>query len=346
MQEPELRRMLSALGVTVTQKTHSGWLHASCPFAPWLHRSGSDRNPSFGAKIDEGGISSYHCQGCKMHGRISGLARALGHWRHGDQGHYNEVAMGADDADRMGLSADWHPGDEEREQPQQPVVEEVYANMFEPTEASTAAQSYLAGRGIGLRTAASLGLRFDPRQGRIVFPVRGPSGHCFGYSGRAVDDGTEPKVRDYAGLKKRQHILGADRWRFGEARPLVVIEGLFGYAHLIEMNLEAVADVGALLGSEMTDWKRDLIVQRNANTYLLLDNDPAGDQCLFGRINPDGERDYHEGAVAMLEHQVPTYLPAWPAGKDDPDQLTKREVWDMLQLTPLWGSGAEQEGWV
>jgi hypothetical protein len=151
--------------------------------------------------------------------------------------------------------------------------------------------------------------------------------------------------RDYAGLKKRQHILGADRWRFGEDRPLVVIEGLFGFAHLIEMNLEAYADVGALLGSELTDWKRDLIVHRNTNTYLLLDNDPAGDQCLFGRISPDGERDYHAGAVAAMENLVPLYLPAWPEGKDDPDQLTKREVWDMFRFTPLWGSGAAQEGW-
>jgi hypothetical protein len=194
MREPDLRRMLSALGVQVVQRTHSGWLHASCPFAQWLHRSGSDQNPSFGAKVDEGGISSYHCHGCKMHGRISGLARALGHWRHGEQNHYASLAMDADDADRMGLSADWQPGEEERELPQEPVVEEVYANMFEPAEASPAAISYLEGRGISLLTASSIGIRFDPRQGRVVFPVRGPAGNCFGYSGRAIYEGTEPKT--------------------------------------------------------------------------------------------------------------------------------------------------------
>lgn len=346
MQEPNLRRVLSQLGIEVLQRTYSGWLHASCPFAEWTHRSGRDSRPSFGAKVDEGGISSYHCHSCKMHGRISSLARALGHYRHGNTQHYVTLAMEADDGDRMGLSPNWQDEVQEQEQPPEPVVEEIYANMFEPAEASAIARQYLEGRGISLRTADSLGILYDPRQGRVVFPVRGPSGDCFGYSGRGVNDEVQPKVRDYSGLKKRWHILGSDRWRFGDARPLIIVEGLFGFAHLVELNVEAVADVGALLGSEMTDHKADLIRQRNTRTFLLVDNDAAGDQCLFGRMHPDGTQDFHGGAVAMLENLVPLALPAWPEGKDDPDQLTKREVWDILRFTPAWGEGELANRWV
>jgi len=347
VKEPDLRKILSRLGVEVVQRTHSGWLHASCPFAKWTHRSGRDANPSFGAKVDEGGISSYHCHSCKMHGRVSSLARALGHHRHGNLQHYAALAMEADDYDRGGLSTNWIDEVEEREVPPEPIVEEIYENMFTPAIEHPDAMQYLDSRNIGPATITSLGLLFDSRQRRVVFPVRGFDGECYGYTGRAISDETQPKVRDYAGLKKRWHILGQERWHENAPkRPLIIVEGLFGYAHLVNLNVEVVADVGALLGSELSEHKADVIKRRNARTFLLVDNDPAGDQCLFGRTSPDGTSDYHDGAVARLENRVPLAVPEWPEGKDDPDQLTKREVWEILKNTPTWGQGETAPRWV
>ncbi len=332
MQEADLRRILSALGVRVERTQASGWLESRCPFAPFLHRSGQDRRPSFNAKVEHAGVSSYVCHGCHMKGRISSLARSLGHHRHGDVGHYKALSIQADDADHKVAPTEWVPSDDQGHQPT-PIAEEVFANAFSAVDAHDAAWSYLRDRRISLRTAESLGLRYDPRQRRVVFPVRGRQGDLYGFTGRAVRSNISPKVRDYPGLGKRWHVLGSDRWRPEQGRPLVIVEGLFGFAHLIEVGVEDHADVGALMGSEMTRQKADIIRLHGASTYLLLDDDAAGDACLWGRGNPpDG------GAVDVLCRHVPVFVPPWPEGKDDPDQLTLDEVLSMIHDTDMVGA--------
>ena len=110
----------------------------------------------------------------------------------------------------------------------------------------------------------------------------------------------------------------------------MVVEGLFGWAHLVEIGIEDHADVGALMGSELTRQKADIIRRHGASTYLVLDDDPAGDVCLWGRGEPP-----LGGAVTALCRHVPVFVPPWPAGKDDPDQLTLDEVLIMLHDTTM-----------
>ena len=104
--------------------------------------------------------------------------------------------------------------------------------------------------------------------------------------------------------------------------------------HLVELNVEAVADVGSIMGSKLSDQQAEIIIAHGAAVHLLLDNDEAGDKGLFGRMDREGNRDWHAGAVAMLVDHVPVHVPEWPEAKDDPDQLTKRDVWTMLCHTP------------
>ena len=111
------------------------------------------------------------------------------------------------------------------------------------------------------------------------------------------------------------------------------MEGLFGYLWLLELNVEVVADVGCIMGSKLSTHQRDIIIQRAAATFLLLDNDEAGDKGLYGRMDREGNRAWDEGAVGMLVDHVPVHVPVWPDDKDDPDQLTKRDVWDVLTMT-------------
>ena len=209
--------------------------------------------------------------------------------------------------------------------------------MYPQTDPSDPGSQYAASRGISPATLASVGCRWDPEQQRIVIPVRGRSGSLFGFTGRATVPGVSPKVRDYAGIRKRWHVIGEHRWsRDVEPthRLLIIVEGLFSYLHLIELNVEAVADVGCIMGSKLSDHQADIIIRNGAATYLLLDNDEAGDKGLFGRMDREGNRDWQKGAVGMLVDHVPVYVPEWPEAKDDPDQLTKRDLWTMLRFTP------------
>ena len=150
----------------------------------------------------------------------------------------------------------------------------------------------------------------------------------YGFTGRAIDPGIQPKVKDYFGLPKRFLILGEHLWQNG--RPLIIVEGLFAYAHLIKLGV--AANVGAILGSAMTREKAARIIDLGERTYLLNDNDTGGDIGLYGTPTPEGGRETN-GAIDMLTEQVALYVPVWPEGKIDPDELTRKEVDDILMYT-------------
>lgn len=328
------------LGITHLERSASGWLHSKCPLAPWTHASGSDKHPSFGVKPEPAGLSAYMCFSCKHHGRISSLVRLLQHLGADvgpvDGGGYPVLAKDADMFDARGIVGLPFRDVEQQDEKPDPLEEVMFDGIYMPAWDVPESREYLRSRGVGAVAAEALQLGWDPDQRRVVFPVRDREGSLYGHTGRAVDQQNEPKVKDYHGLPKMWLILGQHRWRGqpGGTRPLILVEGLFAYAHLVEMNLEQYADVGALMGSRLTEHQAEEVKVHNCPTYLLMDNDPAGEQALFGRVESNGDQDFQTGAVAALLGHLPVHVPAWPEGKTDPDELTKTEVWRMLQQTP------------
>jgi hypothetical protein len=229
------------------------------------------------------------------------------------------------------------------------LIEEQFIGLYPAAGDDELSRGYLRSRGITRATVVKLGLLYDPKQSRILFPVRGRENELYGFTGRRILPATkeEPKVRDYHGLPKRDLVLGAHRWRVN--KPLIIVEGLFGYAWLHQIGVEEHANIGALLGSAMTPEKAAMVRNFDEPVYLLLDNDEAGEIGIFGRILPGGERETSTSAVAQLKTHVPVMVPEWPSwmettthcgktyeagtAKDDPDQLTLEEVQDMLQWT-------------
>jgi hypothetical protein len=356
MNEKDLRRIMHDLSVPLVTSRRKGWMDGVCPLAEWRHVGGVDRHPSFGVKVEPGGISAYHCYTCKAHGRISSLARVLGHYRGKD---YTDLVREADMADLFNL--EYQPFDhrEEAEPMPEPIVAEMYEGLYLPLTSAQEAMSYVEDRGISAATAEKLGLLYDPEEQRVLFPVKDKDGALYGWTGRAIHAATEPKVKDYYGLPKRHLILGEERWKPG--RPIFIVEGLFGYAHLIEIGLEEHANIGALLGSVMTEEKAERLKQWNEIVVLALDNDPAGDMGIFGTYDPvngnPAERDTKHAALRHLVEHVPLVIPGWPewdedgshvggthqAGeaKTDPDQLSLDDAVAMLKA-PTWGAPAVQ----
>jgi hypothetical protein len=333
MDEQTLLKMLRGIGIHEYKKQRSGWVDFSCPLAPFTHKSGADRSMSAGAKIAPGGISGWKCHACKNHGRIPQLILRLGRARgirYTDLLHEAELAEAVPEM-RTGF------GEFECEvvdNTPTPLQEEQYEGLFDEASEDPDAMTYITQRGISAATAHSLNLLWDPEKRRVLFPVRGAQSQLWGFTGRAVDPGVEPKIKDYYGLPKRHVILGENRWVRG--KPIIVVEGLFGYAHLVEIGVEERANVGAILGSTLTVEKAEILRNWNENTYLLFDNDAGGDTGLFGHFDEDGRRVTDLAAVNQLHEYVPIYVPGWPEGKDDPDQLTCEEVFEMLDTTPLF----------
>jgi len=254
-----------------------------------------------------------------------------------DANGFPALAWEADLADMEVLSDREFEQREEADELPDPLDEEMFLDVYPPAWEVDDARAYLERRGIDDVTATTLQLGWDIDERRIMFPVRDRGGRLYGHTGRAVDHDRQPKIRDYHGLPKRHLILGEHLWRGQpmDQRPVVVVEGLFAFAHLVALNLLEYADVGAVMGSTLTEHKARRLRMREGRTYLLFDNDEAGDTGLFGPPDTSGERDFHSGAVAALLQYVPVYVPAWPDGKSDPDQLTRREVWEMLRDTPV-----------
>lgn len=342
MQEGPLLDILRRLGIT-PQRSHrrKGWLDFRCPLAPWKHRSGRDTHPSAGAKIEENGVSAWHCYTCKSHGRISSLVRALEYYRDDD---LSALAQEADSADALSFRppddyADWAAGRAEEMMPPEPLEEALYDGAYPSAYQDPHAAEYLESRGIGPETAEKLGLVYDPEQQRVMFPVRDHTGGLYGFTGRGIHDGVQPKVKDYEGLPKRHLILGQERWRSG--LPSIIVEGLFGYAHLVEIGVEEFANVGALMGSAMTQEKAERLLMWDGSVYLLFDNDQGGEDGLFGVYKEEDERrDFEAGAIGQLYKDIPVYVPAWPDGKEDPDELTLDEVQQMVSGTALFDRAA------
>lgn len=341
MNESAVRKIAGALGITITM-VNSPWLNASCPLAPWRHKGGTDRTPSFGIMINDEGETYYKCLACKSKGRMSTLVRQLERYR-GEE--YRGLAFEADRLDYMIELPTYEEMQAQRkEKPRpEPLNEAAYGNLYPSVFATTEAYEshpYLRKRNITPEAAELLDLRYDPEERRVVFPVRDKRGGLYGFTGRSIlPEGAlphtgyrkqYPKVRDYAGLPKEFLLLGENL--FQPDLPVLVVEGLFGYASLVSIGARELCNPVALMGSEMTRYKAEKLVDLEVPVYLLTDNDEAGDACLFGTPGLDGKH-HGGGAIDSLRGNVPLFIPEWPSGKTDPDELDYDEVAYMLQET-------------
>jgi hypothetical protein len=322
MIEGELLRILRELGVHVKGINSKGWVVASCPFAEFLHDRGTDRDPSFNVKVNPSGLSGFWCFTCKQNGKVSTLARKLGRYREED---YNDIAIEADFAEAV---EDWVPYDGTShfdDGEATPVEPAVFDGMFQRIGDAPRAKAYLRGRGIGPSTSKRLGLAYDAEERRIVFPVKDVDGNLYGYTGRSILPNPVAKVKDYAGLRKDRLLLGEHLFRTG--KPVLVVEGLFALARVVEVGGMELCNPVATMGSHMGAHQADRILDLGEDVFILYDNDEAGRAGVYGRADKAGEA---RGAVHLLASEVALHVCDYPEGLDDVDDITFDQLEWML----------------
>lgn len=348
MREEPLRQLMSKLGMgAIERRVTKGttWLNHSCPLAPWTHKNGSDRRASFGIVVNDEGTSIFTCLACKQKGSTAKLIRLLQLHRGVD---YTELFEEAEEGEK-GVRR-FRPFDENFvEEPEElvPLNEAMWDGLFEPIADHKEAARFMVRRHVHRATCEKLGVMFDPEKRRIVFPVRHVDGNLYGFTGRTVIPNHEPKVLDYGGLPKRSLIMGSDRWRPGYKKLLV--EGLIAFARMHEIGAESYVDIGAVLGSEMTPEKAEIIKQVGDTTVLLFDPDPAGEAGMFGNWDALEERFRIESAaIGKLWGHVPLIAPEFPIEEmlrkglePDVDNLTLDDVLYMTEQRS-WRPDAEQ----
>ena len=317
MIEFKLRNLLSELGVEVSHKNSSNWLQAKCPFAEKYHISGTDNSPSFNVKINDDGLSAYKCFSCKRHGTLEDLVFSLGRMRGRDYTKYLLLCSEEGKPESFPDFEDNHYKEVEELEPLDFRKFEVAMRIYPEAYSRIESKDYLLSRGVSESTSKLLNLRYDPSGNRVLFPVMDNLQQVYGYTGRLIGsaNSNNPKVKDYFGLRKERLLLGEHLVEKG--KPILVVEGLFALAHMIEIGVREFCNPVATMGSYLSDFQRDKIIDYDSSIFLLYDDDEAGDLGIAG-------------AVEKLKAHVPTFIGLYPEEVDDPDDLDFDQVKEMV----------------
>lgn len=150
--------------------------------------------------------------------------------------------------------------------------------------------------------------------GRYVFPLHDGGGQLVGYAGRSLRDDVDPKYLFPSSEKHfyKSHLLfGLHQLitaGINPDQPVVIVEGFFGAAKVLQADFSCVA----LFGSSLSEQQQHLIVQHFNRVILLFDGDAAGRQCT-------------EDALRRLSRQVFVHAVDLSDG-EQPDNLEIDEI--------------------
>lgn len=341
MRREHLMPLLAQINFDIDRETSKGWIIGHCPFAPYhpAHKSGRDNSASFCVKANDEGRSGFNCFTCKMSGNVMEMFGYLGHYTK-QVAKYQKLTMEANLKEYfMGSDRPFDEAPKDIIKPK-PLSEKMFHNMFPPAWQSLTARTYLKRRGIGEQTCEMLGILYDPKEKRIVFPVRDRENRLYGFTGRTILKDEEwkkligyGKVKDYgfddgAEGKKQFFLLGAHLVDL--SKPILLVEGLFALAHMIEIGADSIVQPVASMGSALSHYQAGILEDWGKSVYLLYDRDPAGRAGMFGYNKPpkpgQTEGDFVPGAMQKLWELVPTYRCLWPKDFYDPDDLSIEQV--------------------
>ena len=177
------------------------------------------------------------------------------------------------------------------------------------------AHPYMQQRGIEDATAAEFGVGFyggpGLMSGRIVIPIRNPSGEIVAYAGRALD-GRLPKYKLPAGFRKAWELFNVQRAVATRSKTAVVVEGYFD---CLQVHQAGFGYVVALMGTSLSA-EQEILVGRFDRVVLLLDGDAAG-------------RAASRVISAKLSERCSVVLANVPDGAQ-PDQLSPTAIRDLI----------------
>ncbi|MCK5788772.1 MAG: hypothetical protein KAH32_07225 [Chlamydiia bacterium] len=189
MNRSDIDKVLRFLGTEpCNNQNRNGWRLAPCVYAPWKHKGGIDKNPSFGVVEDDEGISRYNCFSCDSHGDLGDMVIELKHLGATSQDGY-------DFANAMQLIAN-EETDAELFIPDYDEVKDLtpktipysaeYIESFKSAKFFPKAMEYLHSRSMSFKEIHEFQVRFDVSKQRVCFPIKDFNGNYVGLRGRSI----------------------------------------------------------------------------------------------------------------------------------------------------------------
>jgi hypothetical protein len=270
MDREGIKRLAELLDAEILSAPLSAkWMNITCPYAPWTHENGIDKNPSFGVRIKKDGVSRLWCFSCQTGG--GSLGEVLMDLKaRGSEINFKELlelAQAEFDGSEM-PSFD----DEMDDQTCLFPFAEDWLESFPLAVNSGRALLYLEERRIPKSIMAMLDLRYDPFEQRVCFPIRGEDHVLYGLHGRDVTDAAKLRYLAY-GYKKRRNphvLLGEDTVDW--TKPVVMAEGPFDYARVKQVYRNTISPLHASTSEEQRERMMPAF-----EIITLFDPDKAGD---------------------------------------------------------------------
>lgn len=249
MDRQKIIKLLPLINSKQAEAHRTGWVVARCPFAPFKHKNGTDKNPSFGITVSNK-VSKYHCFSCRSSGEVADivfeLKLAMGKQKDGRY-HLGEVLkLIADESDIVEADIP----DYEQESKQEDVWQvkpfpEEWLSSFVSAFKVPAAMKYLESRGVPEWAVKDLDLRFDSKQRRVCFPIRDWTGVLVGFHGRDITGQSPLPYNAYTYNKwwNRLPWLG-EEW-VNKDEPVVIVESVFDLASVYRVYKNVLCGLSA-----------------------------------------------------------------------------------------------------
>lgn len=171
---------------------------ASCPLAPWFHKNGTDRHPSFKVKIDDEGISFCDCFACGLDGSstLVGVLKKLNALKGGGLEDLLKKTAANEEGDlgarlqgeKLKYMYDYQDPDFKKAQKRRMKDYPVHPESALKTYAGKVPKYLTEQRRIPLEVCKEFQLGYDRRARRAVIPIRDEEGQLVGLQGRAIED--------------------------------------------------------------------------------------------------------------------------------------------------------------
>lgn len=112
---------------------------------------------------------------------------------------------------------------------------------------------------------------------RIAIPIIDTDKKRIAYCGRAIDKDTSPKYLFPRHFNKSKYLFNIQNIIPSSPKPLFIVEGFFDCIHIVKHGFDAVA----LMGTSISQFQLELLIQINRGYILMLDGDEAGQKAMI-----------------------------------------------------------------
>ena len=172
---------------------------------------------------------------------------------------------------------------------------------------------YFKNKGVEEKVLLELGLisekngkYYDKFRNRVIFPIINTSGKVIGFGGRAIGDAMPKYLNSPENMvfqkKNNIYALNISKQDVGKEGYAILVEG---YMDVISLYQHGVRNVGASLGTALTENQARLLKRYTRNVVLSYDADTAGRNAALRGIDVLGSEDIKVKVLHVTDGKDP-----------------------------------------